>query len=303
MEGPGCEPLPPDLKELEGKVGRRPPDGLLRWLREDPAAALLGESPARGQRRGLAGKIKALKLELAYLRAIDVKILQQLLVVNEGIEAVKWLLEEKGTLTSHCSSLASSQYSLAESQETSRRGSWTSLQDPSEKLDSISVGSYLDTLADETDVYCPGAAEPGLCSTPGRPGLPQDWARSDPDWGPPSKAEQDRCKVDPAWLRSDRSSARHALEHSTGDPAEQLAGPPPPTAPNGFLGRQMSASGPSREARSPPTAGEPSRGSAGLKAWRNGPVDLEPCKLNSKLHREYDAHWRWVQSQDDVTFL
>ncbi|NWI62658.1 LURA1 protein, partial [Scopus umbretta] len=85
----------------------------------------------------------------AYLRAVDVKILQQLVVVNEGIEAVKWLLEERSTLTSRCSSLTSSQYSLVESQEASRRGSWDSLQDPNDRLDSISVGSYLDTLADD----------------------------------------------------------------------------------------------------------------------------------------------------------
>uniref|UniRef100_A0A8C3SBC3 Leucine rich adaptor protein 1 n=1 Tax=Chelydra serpentina TaxID=8475 RepID=A0A8C3SBC3_CHESE len=234
MEGPGSgEALPPDLRELESKVGRRAPEGLVRWLREDPAAALLGESPARGQRRGLAGKIKALKLELAYLRAIDVQILQQLVVVNEGIEAVKWLLEEKGTLTSRCSSLASSQYSLVESQETSRRGSWTSLQDPSEKLDSISVGSYLDTLADELDEYSHGAMEPGLSSTPDR-GLPSK---------PGSPQDQE-------WLRMDHSSARK---------------------------------------------GSPAR--------RNGQVDFEHRKLNSKLPLAYDAHWRWVQSQDDVTFL
>uniref|UniRef100_A0A452H9H2 Uncharacterized protein n=1 Tax=Gopherus agassizii TaxID=38772 RepID=A0A452H9H2_9SAUR len=208
------------LPHLESKVGRRPPEGLVRWLREDPAAALLRESPVRGQRRGLAGKIKALKLELAYLRAIDVKILQQLVVVNEGIEAVKWLLEEKGTLTSHCSSLASSQYSLVESQETSRRGSWTSLQDPGEKLDSISVGSYLDTLADEMD-------EPGI--PPAR--LEQDWSRSSPDRGLPSK------------------------------PASKEA-----------QGARLSKGSPTR-------------------------------MLNGKLHLEYDAHWHWVQSQDDVTFL
>uniref|UniRef100_A0A8C8RD67 Leucine rich adaptor protein 1 n=1 Tax=Pelusios castaneus TaxID=367368 RepID=A0A8C8RD67_9SAUR len=227
MEGPG-EPPPPELKELESKVGRRAPDGLVRWLREDPAAALLGGSPARGrgQRRGLAEKIKALKLELAYLRAIDVKILQQLLVVNEGIEAVKWLLEEKGTLTSHCSSLASSQYSLVESQETSRRGSWSSLQDPNEKLDSISVGSYLDTLADEMDEYSHGTTEPLMSSTPGRPParMEQDWPRKDPDTKP-------------------------------GSPASK----------------------PSRTIQPPAS-----------KAWRNG---------------QYDAHWCWVQSQDDVTFL
>uniref|UniRef100_A0A8B9Z6J3 Leucine rich adaptor protein 1 n=1 Tax=Buteo japonicus TaxID=224669 RepID=A0A8B9Z6J3_9AVES len=92
-------------------------------------------------------------LGLAYLRAVDVKILQQLVVVNEGIEAVKWLLEERSTLTSRCSSLASSQYSLVESQAASRRGSWDSLQDPNDRLDSISVGSYLDTLADDMDEY------------------------------------------------------------------------------------------------------------------------------------------------------
>ncbi|XP_005303096.2 leucine rich adaptor protein 1 [Chrysemys picta bellii] len=310
MEGPGCgEPLPPDLKELESKVGRRAPEGLVRWLREDPAAALLRESPARGQRRGLAGKIKALKLELAYLRAIDVKILQQLVVVNEGIEAVKWLLEEKGTLTSHCSSLASSQYSLVESQETSRRGSWTSLQDPSEKLDSISVGSYLDTLADEMDEYCHGAMEPILASTPGRPGIPpagleQDWSRSDPDRGLPRKpgSPQDKSKADQEWLRMDHSSARPTQEQSTRDPAraaKQPAGPQQPQVANGFLGRQ----GPALEASKEAPGERLSKGSPARPAWRNGQVDFEPCKLNGKLHLEYDAHWRWVQSQDDVTFL
>ncbi|XP_044883542.1 leucine rich adaptor protein 1 [Mauremys mutica] len=304
MEGPDCgEPLPPDLRELESKVGRRPPEGLVRWLREDPAAALLRESPARGQRRGLAGKIKALKLELAYLRAIDVQILQQLVVVNEGIEAVKWLLEEKGTLTSHCSSLASSQYSLVESQETSRRGSCTSLQDPAEKLDSISVGSYLDTLADEMDEYSHGATEPVLSSTPGRPGIPparleQDWSRSDPHRGLPSQpgSPQDNRKAEQEWLRMDRSSARPAQEQSARDPARAAT---QPQVANGFLGRQAPALEASQEAQ-----GERlSRGSPARTAWRNGQVDVEPCKLNGKLHLEYDAHWRWVQSQDDVTFL
>uniref|UniRef100_A0A8D0GN94 Leucine rich adaptor protein 1 n=1 Tax=Sphenodon punctatus TaxID=8508 RepID=A0A8D0GN94_SPHPU len=222
----GTLPLPPDLKDLESKVGRKAPEGLLRWLREDPAAHLLRDSPGQGQqpRPGLGDKIKALKLELAYLRAIDVKILQQLLAVNEGIETVRWLLEEKGTLTSRCSSLTSSQYSLVGSQETSRRGSWNSLQDPNEKLDSISIGSYLDTLADEMDEDAQGSASE------------LDWARIDPDRIPLAKA------------------------------------------------------GPARAAK--PPLGSP-----------QSPADLEKCKLKSKLHLEYDAHWHWVQSQDDVTFL
>uniref|UniRef100_U3K4F5 Leucine rich adaptor protein 1 n=1 Tax=Ficedula albicollis TaxID=59894 RepID=U3K4F5_FICAL len=146
---------------------------------------------------------QTLTLSNAYLRAVDVKILQQLVVVNEGIEAVKWLLEERSTLTSRCSSLASSQYSLVESQEASRRGSWDSLQDPNDRLDSISVGSYLDTLADDMDEYSHNAAET-------------------------------------AWPHVDLS---------------------PPGLPQ------------------------------------------EPQVANGKLHLEYDAHWRWLQSQDDVTFL
>lgn len=36
---------------------------------------------------------------------------------------------------------------------------------------------------------------------------------------------------------------------------------------------------------------------------RKAEGDSENCKLPSKLHAEYDAHWRWLQSQDDVTFL
>uniref|UniRef100_A0A8C8AYC9 Leucine rich adaptor protein 1 n=1 Tax=Otus sunia TaxID=257818 RepID=A0A8C8AYC9_9STRI len=152
-------------------------------------------------------------LHPAYLRAVDVKILQQLVVVNEGIEAVKWLLEERSTLTSRCSSLASSQYSLVESQAASRRGSWDSLQDPNDKLDSISVGSYLDTLADDMDEYSQNAAETTAASTPGR--------------------------------------ALHEWPHVD---------------------------------LSPPGLGKGNPGGKARKA-------------------EYDAHWRWLQSQDDVTFL
>ncbi|GLD49729.1 leucine rich adaptor protein 1-like protein [Lates japonicus] len=37
--------------------------------------------------------------------------------------------------------------------------------------------------------------------------------------------------------------------------------------------------------------------------YKNGKIDLDTCKMNGKMHLEYDAHWRWVQSQEDVTFL
>ncbi|KFV05940.1 Leucine rich adaptor protein 1, partial [Pterocles gutturalis] len=169
----------------------------------------------------------------AYLRAVDVKILQQLVVVNEGIEAVKWLLEER------------SQYSLVESQAASRRGSWDSLQDPNDRLDSISVGSYLDTLADDMDEYSQNAAETTAAAVPGRAPLraEQDWVRIDSERG---LAKQEKGKAEHEWPHVDLS--------------------PPGLPPDHHFAK-------------------------------------EPQVANGKLHLEYDAHWRWLQSQDDVTFL
>ncbi|TRZ19492.1 hypothetical protein HGM15179_007605 [Zosterops borbonicus] len=229
----------------------------------------------------------------AYLRAVDVKILQQLVVVNEGIEAVKWLLEERSTLTSRCSSLASSQYSLVESQEASRRGSWDSLQDPNDRLDSISVGSYLDTLADDMDEYSHNAAETAAASTSGRAlaRAEQDWVRIDPERG---LAKEEKDKEEHEWPHVDLSPP--------GLPQDHWFAKEPQVA-NGYLGQQCPSLEPDRDSKSPPRAGERlGKGSPDGKAWK-AEADLENCKLNSKLHLEYDAHWRWLQSQDDVTFL
>uniref|UniRef100_A0A8D2N3C0 Leucine rich adaptor protein 1-like n=6 Tax=Passeriformes TaxID=9126 RepID=A0A8D2N3C0_ZONAL len=82
------------------------------------------------------------------LRATDVKLMRQLLLINESIESIKWMIEEKA-IASRGSSLSGSLCSLLESQETSLHGSCNSLQDCSDGLDGISVGSYLDTLVDD----------------------------------------------------------------------------------------------------------------------------------------------------------
>ncbi|XP_069591978.1 leucine rich adaptor protein 1 [Ranitomeya imitator] len=201
----------PDLRDVESKVGRKTPESLLRWMTEEPRMRGCGSG-------SLEDKMEALRLELAGLRAIDVQILQQLLLLNEGIEAMKWILEEKGVLTSRCSSLTSSQYSLAGSRETSRRSSWNSLQDPAERLDSISIGSYLDTLADDMDEYSLSTSEPIMLSTPQHPLLTTD-------------------------------------NYMTNGPSSQP-----------------------------------------------GPEE-KPTLRTGHSRRAYDAHWRWVQSQDDVTFL
>lgn len=89
--------------------------------------------------------------------------MQQLMSINEGIESIRWMIDDKGGVASQDGSLTGSLYSLSDSQDgTSLRGSFNSLNDAnSDGLDSLSVGSYLDTLADDlsdnasqTDLDC-----------------------------------------------------------------------------------------------------------------------------------------------------
>ncbi|KFP84951.1 Leucine rich adaptor protein 1, partial [Apaloderma vittatum] len=126
-----------------------------------------------------------------------------------------------------------------------RAGSGDSLQDPNDRLDSISVGSYLDTLADDMDEYSQNAAETTAASAPGRALVraEQDWVRIDPERG---LAKQEKGKAEHEWPHVDLSPPRLPQDHH---------------------------------------------------------FAKEPQVANGKLHLEYDAHWRWLQSQDDVTFL
>nr|XP_009943994.1 PREDICTED: LOW QUALITY PROTEIN: leucine rich adaptor protein 1 [Opisthocomus hoazin] len=182
---------------------------------------------------------------MAYLRAVDVKILQQLVVVNDGIEAVKWLLEE------------------------------------------------LDTLADDMDEYSQNAAETATAPVPGRALVraEQDWVRMDPERG---LAKQEKGRAEHEWPHVDLSPPGLPQDHRF---AKE------PQVANGYLGQQPPSLEPGRDTKLPSGTGERlGKGNPGGKA-RKAEADLENCKLNSKLHLEYDAHWRWLQSQDDVTFL
>lgn len=77
--------------------------------------------------------------------------MQQLMTINEGIESIRWMIEDKGGAASQDGSLTGSLYSLSDSQDgSSLRGSFSSLNDAnSDNLDGLSVGSYLDTLAED----------------------------------------------------------------------------------------------------------------------------------------------------------
>ncbi|XP_034035457.1 leucine rich adaptor protein 1 [Thalassophryne amazonica] len=360
---------PPDLKDIEVKMGRKIPDGLLRWMREEASPlSAAHDASTDTSKKSLDEKIRKLKMEMAHLRSVDVKILQQLLALHEGIEAVKWLLEERSTLTSRCSSLTSSQYSLGEGPDTSWRGSWSSLQDPNDKLDNISVGSYLDTLADDMDEYCASSSESVICSS--TPLVSEVTVVGRTVGGPGASGAQSGTGV-VVGVRSGTAATRNEVGSGSqvvvnegragagnGMDLKRRSGTGPATAVTGSSGTgsgnsavpvncpQSTIEGPKQDTsiwnkaeetaeggtfknnaqtngimsnaikdKTTTKTGGPEQTRANLKEklgmsqspkrkpYKNGKIDMDTCKMNGKLHLEYDAHWRWVQSQEDVTFL
>ncbi|XP_034757042.1 leucine rich adaptor protein 1-like [Etheostoma cragini] len=164
----------PDLKDIEAKLGLKVPDSLIRSLAGGKHHDKHEKSPTphlancklhanNADLKRLESKMLFLKQEMAHLRAIDVKLMQQLMSINEGIESIRWMIEDRGGVASQEGSLTGSLYSLSDSQDgTSLRGSFNSLNDGnSSGLDGLSVGSYLDTLAEDlpddpspTDLDC-----------------------------------------------------------------------------------------------------------------------------------------------------
>lgn len=268
------------------------------------------------------------------MRSVDVKILQQLLAVHEGIEAVKWLLEERSTLTSRCSSLTSSQYSLG---DTSWRGSWSSLHDPNDKLDNVSIGSYLDTLADDMDEYCPSSSESVICST--TPLVSEVTIRGRPGGGPGTlvtaaatgAGEVVRSEIQAGTNENGTEVKGGSEAISMGASTITLSSPqkrsetPKQDIPVWSKTTEMGKGSPVSKGNTQTQAvkangvkekatvqtGSPkclsdklgTNQSPKLKTYKNGKIDMDTCKMNGKMHLEYDAHWRWVQSQEDVTFL
>ncbi|XP_068164454.1 leucine rich adaptor protein 1-like [Antennarius striatus] len=152
----------PELKDIEIKLGRKVPESLARSLigrkhhdehEKSTASHVTSCKCCKNSTdlKRLEGKMQLLKQEMAHLRAIDVKLMLQLMSINEGIESIRWLIEDKGGAASQEGSLTGSLYSLSDSQDgTSLQGSLNSLNDGnSDGLDGLSVGSYLDTLAED----------------------------------------------------------------------------------------------------------------------------------------------------------
>ncbi|RXN23687.1 leucine rich adaptor 1-like protein [Labeo rohita] len=148
----------PDFRDVENKLGRKVPESLIRSFTGEPLRCSESHASTDDLQK-LHSKISFLRQQMAHLRSIDVKLLHQLLSINEGIESIRWVMEERGGVASREGSLTGSLCSLSDSPDASRRDSC------SDSLDGISLGSYLDTLGeDEPDRCSPANLSDGFGS-------------------------------------------------------------------------------------------------------------------------------------------
>ncbi|KAM3866057.1 leucine rich adaptor protein 1-like [Diretmus argenteus] len=294
----------PDLLELENKIGMKTPESLLIWMKdaahyEDCWSGDAAESRDPPAGDSFSDKIRNLKQEMRWLRSADVRILRQLVAVHEGIEAVRWLMEERGTLASRGSSLTSSQSSLVTVEGPGPsmspcRGSPSliCLQDPdigeesAEPADnnSSNCGSYLDKLSREATEASPpspsGSKFEVTCSTRGRHGQP---------WSSPATANSlvsaNLLKLQP---QVSKASPLQDVKTSA-EPIRRALVRANTAGRKGLKGGGGSST-------------LPKLGS--LRACKRDEMEEEQsAPSRDEMLLGYDAQWRWVESQDDVTFL
>ncbi|KAG5848130.1 hypothetical protein ANANG_G00095120 [Anguilla anguilla] len=95
-----------DFKDIETKLGRKIPESLARSITEGRLEGTMDEKPvtpsvpfnqeSTNASVRLQRKMTFLKQEMARLRAMDIELMQQLLTINDGIESIKWVMEERG---------------------------------------------------------------------------------------------------------------------------------------------------------------------------------------------------------------
>ncbi|XP_042353027.1 leucine rich adaptor protein 1-like [Plectropomus leopardus] len=295
----------PDLKEVENKVGRKTPESLLIWMRdaadcEDVWRSDVVNSGDRGSASSdsFSEKIRNLKQEMRWLRCADVKILRQLVAVHEGIEAMRWLMEERGALASHGSSLTGSLSSLVTAEEHGPSMSpCRESQSPTEDLtETFADGSadhpphtddgnskhksYLDMLiAERPEERPPSPFRHGQASSRPDDGLAsaklQKSHPQDSDAAPLQDIKAGADAIRRALLRSNRARREVKADHGS-----------------------LSLSTESGETQTERQTQE------SIRASQNNTMEEEesaPTRETSLLG--YDAQWCWVESQDDVTFL
>ncbi|XP_044076858.1 leucine rich adaptor protein 1-like [Siniperca chuatsi] len=301
----------PDLKELENKIGRKTPESLLIWMRDaaDCEDGWRSDVVDRGDRgsdfsHSFSDKISNLKQEMRWLRSADVRILRQLVAVHEGIEAMRWLMEEQVALASRGSSLTGSLSSLVTLEEHGPSMS-PCRESPTQDLTETTAEeseyhpshsdhgdlnhkTYFDMLSPESTEASPPSPSTAKFevrhSTHGRHGqassspanclasanLPKSQPQ-DSSVAPLQDIKAGADTIRRALLRSSR--ARREVKGDTGSFA---------------LNKQ---------------SGETQTEHQSLGASQKTVEEKESAPNRESSLLGYDAQWCWVESQDDVTFL
>ncbi|XP_062337831.1 leucine rich adaptor protein 1-like [Osmerus eperlanus] len=289
----------PELKEFENKIGTKTPNVILRWMKDAARRTEESSECLQMKENGTGGeclndKINHLKFEMECLRAADVQILRQLVVVHEGMEAVRWLLEEQGTLAS--SSPTGSQCSLADSAPGMSPGegpspTLTGIQDPTkprkepeQEPDRVcSSHSYFNMTTDKSPDKRP-PSDLALCFSTGGSG--QIWPSTSPcitttthPVNTKQLCQQDPLQQAPQWTGLE--SKRTVFSRDTG---------------RGVAGGGQVQTGETGTAHC-------SLPEETLRASASNTEDKEQSVPSCEMLLGYDAQWCWVESQDDVTFL
>ncbi|XP_070775817.1 leucine rich adaptor protein 1-like [Enoplosus armatus] len=305
----------PDLKELENKVGRKIPESLLIWMRDaaDCEDGWRSEEVDGGDRSSalsdsFSDKISNLKQEMRWLRSADVRILQQLVAVHEGIEAMRWLMEEQGALVSRGSSLTGSLSSLVTVEEhgpsmspcrespsptqdlTETTGEESENHPPHCDHDDSNHKTYSDMLSPESTEARPLSPSTSKFevsrSTHGGHGQASCSPANALDSASLPKSQPRYSNVAPSQdIKAGADTIRRALLRSSRARPEVRA--------DSFALTEQSG-----ETRTELQTQE------SIRASLNNMMEEEESAPNRETGLlGYDAQWFWVESQDDVTFL
>ncbi|XP_074543876.1 uncharacterized protein LOC141803776 [Halichoeres trimaculatus] len=306
----------PDLKELENKVGRKTPESLLMWMKDaaDREDGWRSDEVDRRERRftfrdHFSEKISNLKQEMKWLRSADVRILRQLVAVHEGIEAMRWLMEERDAVVSRGSSLTSSLSSLATVEEPGPSVSpcrenlspTQSMTEPSgdecahhRPHDESDNRSYFDMLSSESpevkSLSPPTTVFEGICFTQSRSNQLSSSPANYYDSASLSKPQPWDLNV--AAVRNIRSSGdtiRRALLRSSRKRKEVRAD-------SDIFTR-------SEQPEEKQTAQQTQESFTDSQGNTMEEEEEESAPDKGTMLLGYDAQWCWVESQDDITFV
>ncbi|XP_011614963.2 leucine rich adaptor protein 1-like [Takifugu rubripes] len=271
----------PYLKELENKIGRKMPESLLVWTRdaaecEDFGRSGEGSELSSGLGDSFSERISTLKQEMIWLRSADVRILQQLVAVHEGIEAMRWLMEERDALVSRSSSLTGSLSSVVGHgpptspfrEDLSHNPGLTDEDSRDFQLPTDSVDSNFATQSEARPhhLVTPSSASSG----PANCSFSDTFPQSEPAYSNHTPLRGIRSGGDTikrALLRSSRRRAELNVDN-----VFSLHKPPD----------EMKRDEESQDSTT---------------------TNSDTLEMNEAVLLGYDAQWCWVESQDDVTFL